>query len=351
VTTTTLTGQKLAQEKLTGFAKVLYFPLDWKFAVRRCLRLIRPSLVLIVETEIWPNFLRTCRLAEIPVLLINGRLSDKSITRYRKITWFMRQILKDFRVCLMQTSEDRDRLISLGAPPERVGVAGNIKYDLHAPENIEKISSSFRHLFGLNSRHFIVVAGSTMDGEEEPILSAFRQLTEFVPSSKLILAPRHPERVREVESIITALGFPFKKRTHFGHETGTEADCKVVLLDTMGELLAIYHLADAVFVGGSLVPRGGHNILEPALFEKPILFGPHMNNFREIAGHFVDRQAALLVPDSAALAERLIELAQNPFLRKQLGQRAGDILSQNRGATRKILDHVRDCLISAHDEP
>jgi 3-deoxy-D-manno-octulosonic-acid transferase len=350
VTTTTLTGQKLAHEKLAGIANVFYFPLDWKFAVQRCLRLIRPSLVLIVETEIWPNFLRTCRLAKIPVLLINGRLSDKSIARYRKITWFMRQILKDFQFCLMQTPEDRDRLISLGAPLEKVGVAGNIKYDLHIPENIEKTSDSYRQLFGLGSRHFVVVAGSTMDGEEELVLSAFRQLAETVPASKLILAPRHPERIREVEGIIASFGFAFKKRTDFGPEPGTEVDPAVVLLDTMGELLAIYHLADAVFVGGSLVPRGGHNIMEPALFEKPILFGPYMNNFREIASHFVDRQAALMVPDCTVLADKFIELAQNPPLRKQLGLRAGNILAQNRGATRKVLDQVRDCLMAAHRE-
>ena len=350
VTTTTLTGQKLAHEKLAGIANVFYFPLDWKFAVRRCLSTIRPSLVLIVETEIWPNFLRTCRLARIPVLLINGRLSDESIAGYRKITWFMRQILKDFQFCLMQTPEDRDRLISLGAPLERVGAAGNIKYDLHTPENIEKMSDSYRQLFGLNSRHFVVVAGSTMDGEEELVLSAFKQLTETVPASKLILAPRHPERVREVEGIITSYGFPFKKRTDFGPEPRTEVDHAVVLLDTMGELFAIYHLADAVFVGGSLVPRGGHNIMEPALFEKPILFGPYMNNFREIASHFVDRQAALMVPDCTVLADKFIELAQNPPLRKQLGLNAGDILAQNRGATQKVLDHVRDCLTAAHRE-
>lgn len=347
VSTTTLTGQKLAQEKLVDIAKVFYFPLDWGFAVRRCLRVVRPSLILIVETEIWPNFLRTCRLAGIPVLLINGRLSDKSIASYRKITWFMKPILRDFSFCLMQTPEDRHRLISLGAPLEKVDVVGNIKYDLHAPENIEQISNSYRQLFGLNSSHFIIVAGSTMAGEEEIVLAAFRKLTETFPASKLILAPRHPHRVREVEGIITSFGFPFKKRTDFTFEGRAEVDCAVILLDTMGELGTIYSMADAVFVGGSLVPRGGHNIMEPALFEKPILFGPDMNNFREIASYFVDRQAAFLVPDSAGLAGRLIELVQDPLLRKQLGMRAGEILAQNRGATRKILDHVRECLTTA----
>ena len=350
VTTTTLTGQKLAQEKLADISNVFYFPLDWEFAVRRCLRVVRPSLVLIVETEIWPNFLRTCRLAGIPVLLINGRLSDKSIASYRKITWFMKPILRDFSFCLMQTPEDRHRLISLGAQLEKVEVVGNIKYDLHAPENIEQISNSYRQLFGLDSRHFIIVAGSTMVGEEEIVLAAFRKLTEAFPASKLILAPRHPHRVREVEGIITSFGFPFRKRTDFAFEGRAEADCAVILLDTMGELAAIYYMADAVFVGGSLVPRGGHNIMEPALFEKPILFGPHMNNFREIANYFVDRQAAFLVPDSTGLADRLIELVQNPPLRKQLGLRAGEILAENRGATRKILDHIRDCLTTAHGE-
>ncbi len=226
----------------------------------------------------------------------------------------MKPILKDFSFCLMQTPEDRHRLISLGAPLEKVGVVGNIKYDLHVPENIERISNSYRQLFGLNSSHFVVVAGSTMDGEEEIVLAAFRKLTEAFPASKLILAPRHPHRVRAVEGIITAFGFPFKKRTDFAFEGRAEVDCAVILLDTMGELAAIYSMADAVFVGGSLVPRGGHNIMEPALFEKPILFGPDMNNFREIASYFVDRQAAFLVPDSAGLADRLIELVQRSTL-------------------------------------
>ena len=346
VSTTTLTGQKLAREKLSSIAQVCYFPLDWKFVVRRSLRLIRPSLVLIVETEIWPNFLKACHQEEIPVLLINGRISDKSIARYRKIAWFMKQILKDFRFFLMQTPEDRDRLISLGAPLEKVDVAGNIKYDLHAPENIEKMSASYRRLFGFDPRHFVVVAGSTMNGEEELVLSAFRQLAEAFPASRLILAPRHSERVKEVETIIASFGFPFKRRTDFVAEA--EVECAVILLDTMGELPALYHLADAVFVGGSLVPRGGHNILEPALFEKPILFGPHMNNFREIASHFLERQAAFAVPDSATLAEKLIELARSPLLGKQLGLRACDILAQNRGATRKILNRVRECLTATH---
>lgn len=350
VSTTTLTGQRLARAKLAGIATVIYFPLDWKFAVRRSLRLVQPSLVLIVETEIWPNFLRTCRLARIPVLLINGRLSDKSIAMYRKITWFMRHILKDFRFCLMQTPEDQSRLISLGVSPERVKVVGNIKYDVHVPENIEKISYSYGQLFGLTSRHFVVVAGSTMAGEEELVLSAFTKLLKSFPAAKLILAPRHPERVQEVGDIISSFGFAFKKRTDFDLETRTKVDCAVVLLDTMGELLAIYNMADAVFVGGSLVPRGGHNIMEPALFEKPILFGPHMNNFREISNYFVDKQAAFLVPDCTVLADKLVELAQNPHLRKQLGLRAFDILAQKRGATLKILEHVRDCLTVAQVE-
>ena len=189
-----------------------------------------------------------------------------------------------------------------------------------------------------------------MNGEETVVLSAFRQLAEAFPRAKLILAPRHPERVVELETIIASFGFPFKKRTDFVAEAKEEIEWAVILLHTMGELPAIYHLADAVFVGGSLVPRGGHNIVEPALFEKPILFGPHMNNFREIASHFLERQAAFAVPDSAALADKLIELARNPFLRKQLGSRAGDILTQNRGATQKILNQVRKCFAAAHGD-
>ncbi|MFN8006577.1 MAG: 3-deoxy-D-manno-octulosonic acid transferase [Terriglobia bacterium] len=344
VTTTTMTGQQLARQKLEGMAQVLMFPLDWSFVVRRFLRVLQPAIVLIVETELWPNFLRECHQEKVPLLLVNGRISDTSMVRYRKITWFMRSILKHFSYFLMQSHQDRDRLIGLGAPAEKIAVSGNLKYDLQPPQEIERLSGTYRRQFGFTPDRFVVIAGSTMKGEEEMVVAAFQKLAERVPHARLILAPRHPQRVQEVEGILATFGLPFKKRSELTGEAQPPPDCRVILLDTMGELFPLYHLADAVFVGGSLVPRGGHNIMEPALYQKPILVGPHMDNFREIARQFLERQAALSVPDGPALADRLIELARKPEWRTELGARAGAILNQNRGATQRTLNQVRNCL-------
>jgi 3-deoxy-D-manno-octulosonic-acid transferase len=342
VSTTTLTGQELAKSKLVGEAEIFYFPLDWGFAVRRTLKVVRPAVVLIAETEIWPRFLRECRMRSIPVLLVNGRISDRSVFRYRKIRSFMKTVLADFHQCCVQTQVDKQRLLSLGAVSEKVEVCGNLKYDVSVPEAIQAKAETYRKLFGLNGSGFVLIAGSTMRDEEALVLAAFRILRRESSQAILILAPRHPERAKEVEILLAEQSLRYRRRSELTNSLSSAPE--VILLDTMGELATLYALADAVFIGGSLVPTGGHNILEPALHRKPILFGPDMSNFREISAHFLNERAAIKVETSTELGVKLVELAQDASLREKLGEGGYAILKANRGATEKTLSRIEPLL-------
>jgi 3-deoxy-D-manno-octulosonic-acid transferase len=341
VSTITRTGQALARKKLAAEVGVFYFPLDWRFTVRRSLDTVQPSLVLIAETEIWPSFLRECGARSIPVLLVNGRLSDRSINRYRIIKPFMRRVLTDVSFCCMQTERDRDRLLSLGVDPAKVDVAGNLKYEISAPGAIEDKAEAYRQLLRLPPTQFVVVAGSTMKDEEPLVLAAFEALRSACPEAVLVIAPRHPERFREVETLLADRAVAFVSRSELSrgkHERSQEQ--QVVLLDSMGELAALYALASVVFIGGSLVPTGGHNILEPALFRKPVLFGPSMSNFREMAEYFLQRQAAIQVKDAAELGHELIAMCRDAELRQRIGDRGHALLMAKRGAAHKIVNRI-----------
>jgi 3-deoxy-D-manno-octulosonic-acid transferase len=341
LSTATLTGQTLAQKKLTGEVGVFYFPLDWRFAVRKSLDTIQPALVLIAETEIWPNFLRECGARSIPVLLVNGRLSDRSVSRYRRIKPFMSRIFRDISFCCMQTEVDRDRLFSLGLDPGKAEVVGNLKYEIAAPEAIEAKTEAYRQLLGLPATRFVVVAGSTMKEEEPLVLAAFETLRATCSKAVLVIAPRHPERFREVEKLLSDRTVPYVKRSDLSPDkNGTGQGRQVVLLDSMGELATLYALASVVFIGGSLVPTGGHNILEPALFRKPILFGPSMTNFREMSKYFLQKQAAVQVRDSTELGSELIRMFRDAEFRQRIGDRGHAILMANRGAAQKIVSRI-----------
>jgi len=346
VSTATLTGQTLARKKLADEIGVFYFPIDWRFTVRRSLDTIQPFLVLIAETEIWPNFLRECGARSIPVLLVNTRLSDRSVSRYRKIQPFMRRVLKDISFCCMQTELDRDRLLSLGVDPGKVEVVGNLKYEIAAPGAIEAKTEAYRQLLGLLPTRFVVVAGSTMKDEEPLVLAAFEALRATCSEAVLVIAPRHPERFREVEKLLSDRSVAYVKRSDLNPDThGASQERQVVLLDSMGELATLYALASVVFIGGSLVPTGGHNILEPALFRKPILFGPSMSNFREMSEYFLQRQAAVQVKDSVELGRELIRMFRDAELCQRIGDRGHAILMANRGAAQKIVNRI-ECVAS-----
>ena len=341
VSTVTLTGQTLARKKLASDIGVFYFPLDWRFAVRKCLATVQPSLVLIAETEVWPNFLQECGQRSIPVMLVNGRISDRSVSRYRTIKPFMRRVLKNISFCCMQTELDRDRLLSLGVEPGRVEVAGNLKYEIGAPGAIEGKIQNYRQLLGLSPNRFVVVAGSTMKDEESLVLNAFETLRGACSEAVLVLAPRHPERFREVEKLLSDRSIAYVKRSDLNMESNGSGEARqVVLLDSMGELATLYALASVVFIGGSLVPTGGHNILEPALFRKPILFGPSMSNFREMTQDFLQQQAAVQVRDSAELGSELVRMFRDAEFRQRVGDRGHGILMANRGAAQRILNRI-----------
>lgn len=347
LSTTSRTGQELARNNRKGLAGVFYFPLDWKFAVRRSLNQVRPGLVLILETEIWPNFLHECRQRGIPVCLANGRISDRSFKKYRRFRRWLQWSVSQFDCCCMQDPVDRERIVSLGAPPDRVEVCGNLKYDIEAPKQLRSKLAQFRSLMHLSSTPFLVVAGSTRSNEETPVLRAFRSLRRECPQARLLLAPRHPGRCPEVEQLLTSQSFGFVKRSRLSDMVIPDDEkppAEVILLDTLGELPVLYALADLVFVGGSLVPWGGHNLLEPALFKKPVLFGPHMNNFREMARHFIQAEAGIMVQNEVELGERFIELFRDGASRRRLGSNGYRIIQANQGAGGRILARIAACL-------
>ncbi|MYC82363.1 MAG: 3-deoxy-D-manno-octulosonic acid transferase [Acidobacteria bacterium] len=347
LSTTSRTGQELARKNRQGLAGVFYFPLDWKFAVRRSLDQVRPGLVLILETEIWPNFLHECRQRGIPVCLANGRISDRSFRKYRRFRRWLSWAVSLFDCCCMQDPVDRERIVYLGAPPNKVEVCGNLKYEIEPPRHLHSRLARFRSLMQLSSTPFLVVAGSTRSNEEAPVLRAFRSLQGECPQARLLLAPRHPERCAEVEQLLTSRSFRFVKRSELSDmviPNDGSPPPEVILLDTLGELPVLYALADLVFVGGSLIPWGGHNLLEPALFKKAVLFGPNMNNFREMARHFMQAEAGIMVQNEVELGERFIELFRDGASRRRLGANGYGIIQANQGAGARILDRVASVL-------
>ena len=338
LSTTTVTGQQVARHSLQHVDGVFYFPFDWTLIVRRTLDLVKPRLFIMMETEIWPNLLRVCRARDVRTAVINGRISSRSYPRYRLVRPFFRRVLADVDRFCMQSEESARRLIDLGADPSRVTVTGSLKFDsLDFPTATPhgKPRERVLRFFGLSPNRPVVVAGSTMRGEESAVLRAFARVKATLPSALAIVAPRQPERFDEVERLCRDAGFVTIRRSELPIDVEPRAD--VVVLDSIGELARIYQLATAVFVGGSLVDHGGHNILEPAIVGKPIMFGPHMQNFKEIAETFLANGAALQVHSDRELEETLQVLLTDPVRRARLGAAARALVEANRGAKDKTL--------------
>ena len=327
ISTTTNTGQKLAAQRF-GAENVFYFPLDFGFAVRPYLNTLRPKLVVIAETEFWPNFLRLAKRNGSRIAIINCRISDRSLPGYKRLRFLLTKVLKNVDLFLAQTEEDRQRLIKIGAPESKVIVAGNLKFDV-APPPSPKIVASLQKSIQQSGATPVLVCGSTLDGEEGSLLSAFRNILANHPKALMILAPRHAERFAEVAALVEELGFRMLRRSLW---SGEPLAGSVFLVDSIGELSALYSLATVAFVGGSLVPRGGHNILEPALYGVPIITGNHYENFRDIVNFFAGRKAVRLV-GLAELPLVLIELIENGEERAILGRNALAALASQRGAT------------------
>jgi 3-deoxy-D-manno-octulosonic-acid transferase len=331
LSTITPAGQELARSTKDLADHVFYFPLDLPGAIRRTLDRVNPGLVVIAETEIWPNFLRECRKRGIRVVMVNGRISDRSLPRYRVIRRWLKQVLDDYTLLGMQTETDRERIESIGADGRKVTVFGNLKYDAvdvqpALPADIAALLSSLPRLW---------IAASTMPGEDELILDAFAELRKRHHDLTLLIAPRHPERFDAVEKTIRNRGFSCARRSRL------ERGAAVLLLDSVGELASAFRHASVVFVGGSLVPTGGHNILEPAAFSNPIVFGPHMENFREIRDLFIEARAAIEVQDPAELAAAVDRLLSDARTATELGARARQVVDENTGATERVLAYLQ----------
>ena len=395
VSTTTLTGQRLAASRLgvgseagsraisgavqpggrsgelttPAFGAILgvfYFPFDWMFAVRRSLDRISPAAVIVLETEIWPNFLRECHRRRIPVMLANGRISPRSARRYLRVRSFIKKVLDNFTLMLMQSQGDAERITSMGAESSRVRVCGNLKYDIQGqgPGSEESsCSAELDRAFRLSKTSNLIVAGSTAPGEEKMLLSAFKTIkqNEALKDARLLIAPRHPERFPEVAKLISTRGLSFVRRSECKAGDASSVASDVILLDSIGELASVYRFAAVVFVGGSLVRRGGHNILEAAIHSKPVIVGPFTDNFRQMVGDFVAARAAIQITAGAALQIRagdpnqmvasLTQELTRLLLDKQaahgMGERARKLLVENQGAAQRMMAAISPLLPGA----
>jgi 3-deoxy-D-manno-octulosonic-acid transferase len=315
-----------------GAENVFFFPLDFAFAIRPYLAALRPELVVVAETEFWPNFLRLAKRSGARIAVINCRISDRSLPGYRRFHSWLPKLLEQTLQCvdlfLAQTGEDRQRLLEIGAAESKIVVAGNLKFDV-APPPSPKIVASLRESFSHSEAGPILVCGSTLEDEEGSLLSAFRNILVNHPKAVMILAPRHPERFSQVAALVEKVGLRMWRRSLWNGEALTGG---VFLVDSIGELAALYSLATVAFVGGSLVPRGGHNILEPALYGVPIVTGNHYENFRDVVNFFAARNAVRIV-GLAELPLVFIELIENSNERATLGRNALAALESQRGAT------------------
>ena len=343
VSTTTETGQRLARERLHTADGIFYFPLDWVVPVRRALGAIKPSLVIIMETEIWPNFLREAHRAQIPVVFANARISEKSFARFKRWEFlvgpFFQRTMGDAELFLAQSPEDSARLQAMGATPERIAISGNLKYDAAAPE-ISRFGHWLEQQIRQQERWPILVAGSVVAGEEEAVLAAYDLVQRQFRRTLLILAPRKPAQFDAAATIASAGGWKVVRRSALDLTATLDEAADIILLDSIGELAGIYSLADATFVGGSLSPAGGHNILEPAWFARPPVFGSSMENFKEMADQFLDAYAGMQVTSGPGLGKVWVQLIEDNAMRQRMGSAARAISERNRGATERSLDHI-----------
>jgi 3-deoxy-D-manno-octulosonic-acid transferase len=340
-------GRAAGESRLPSVAGRFYLPMDWRGAVGAALERIQPSLLVIVETELWPNLLRASHEFGARIILVNARLSTRSFRGYRLLRPLMRRVLEHVDVICAQTEADAERFRHLGAAPERIVLSGNLKFDSEPP-HLAAFSRLLERATAMTGRGPIMMAASTMPGEEPMVLQAWSKVRAHYPKALLVLAPRHPARFDEVAQILTDFGCSYARRTHLASQepeiSSQVAAPEVLLLDTIGELAGILELADVVFVGGSLVPTGGHNILEAAYWAKPVVFGSHMENFQDIARLFLEANACVQVQDAAGLAESVLKLFGDRAAAERLGERGKQVLEKQMGATGRVLAQIRRLL-------
>jgi 3-deoxy-D-manno-octulosonic-acid transferase len=343
VSTTTETGQHLARARLPGADGIFYFPLDWIVPVRKALQAIRPRLVIIMETEIWPNFLHAARQQGVPVIFVNARISERSFSRFRRWQFLIgssfTRALEDATRFLAQSPEDAERLAQMGASSARIEVTGNLKYDGAPPED-GPFLRWLKEQIAQQERWPVVVAGSVVAEEEEAVLAAYDIVQRQWRRALLVLAPRKPDRFDAAAKIVSNGGWNLVCRSALDLKSPLAEDADVLLLDSIGELAAAYAIADATFVGGSLVPAGGHNILEPAWFSQPPVFGPSMENFQEMAEQFLSARAGIQVSSGAQLGKVWVQLIEDDAARERMGRSARELSERNRGATARSLERI-----------
>lgn len=343
ISTTTRTGQELARRKFdsaqASASRVFYYPLDFAWIVRRYLRALRPCAIVLMESELWPRMLWEAARAEIPVIVVNGRISDRSFPRYRALRLFWKPFLRKLTLVLAQSEHDAERFQAIGVPDGKVQTAGNLKYDVSTPQEAIVTRQLRAHLPPGTQ---IIVAGSTLEGEEKYLLDAFREQLPRFPNTILILAPRHPERFQPVETLIKERGFPCLRKSDWISQPVAIATGSVFLLDSMGELASVYSLASVAFVGGSLVPSGGHNPLEPAQFGVPVAMGPHTENFRGMVAVLLSHEAIRICPPER-LAGVWEELLASPDS-TAMGRRAQQVFRDHSGASERCADAIAEIL-------
>lgn len=337
MSTTTTTGQDVAQQFGSDLDAVFYAPFDFTPAVTRALERIAPELLIVIDTEIWPNLFRACRKRGVRTMLVNGRLSDRSYGRYRLVRFFMRRVFEDVdRVCA-QTATWAQRYVDIGADQSSVMVTGSVKFDALDPSMssvVQPASDDVLSCFRFAKRRPVFIAASTLRGEEELVLRVVGRILEIASDALIIIAPRHPERFDEVRAMAEVAGYRVQARSEL---RGQDSDIPIVLLDTIGELACLFQIASVVFVGGSLVPAGGHNLLEPAVFGKAIIVGPHMDNFAEITSHFVAQKAVVQVRDATEFEIESVDLVRDRGRRERLGNAARELVESCRGATKRTM--------------
>lgn len=341
VTNETKTGAERIRVELGDSVTQLYFPYDLPLVLRRFFKALQPKLLILIETELWPNLLVSCQLYQVPVVLVNARLSERSAKSYRRILPLMRKMLNSINAIAAQFQADADRFIALGFPAERVQVTGSLKFDLTLPLRLTEQAQHWRKIWG--EKRPVWIAASTHPGEEELILQAFTETRRFYPDLLLISIPRHVDRVPQLEQLYNSRAYKTIKRTDNNQSEMSDAD--IFIGNTMGELPIFYAAADLAFVGGSLVEKGGQNPLEPAAVGLPILTGPYTFNFATITEQLKQRHVEIQVTNAEELAEQVIALLSDPERRQQKSYEAKKFMAENKGSVLKQMQLIENLLI------
>lgn len=340
VSASTHTGFEIAKKRLAKTCDaIVLFPYDFVWSVKRIIKGIDPAIFILFESDIWPNFLFEIRKRGTPALFVNGRISPRSFKRYKKISFFMEWVFSNLSWLCLQTQKDADRFAEIGAPRKRIEVTGNIKFDLPLETMPDAERMRLRESLGIAKNSKIFLAGSTHTGEEELLAHPLKELKQRFPDLVTLIVPRHPDRAESIKRLLADADLPSTLKTALKPRPGGAHGIppEVIIVDTLGELRRLYAIADTVFVGGSLIKHGGHNPIEPAMFKKPILFGPHMHNFEWIANTLVQAQGAIMVEDANHLLKAATTILSDPTAAKTVGDQAYKVLQENRGAVEKTL--------------